>query len=43
MEVVQKLVTEFQAVKVELEASRLDVDSIRAALCELLANKQFAS
>ena len=40
MELVQKLVTEFQAVKLELEASRLDVDSIRVALCEAVAKKQ---
>ena len=40
MELVQKLVTEFRAVRLELEASRLDVDSIRVALCEVVANKQ---
>ena len=40
MELVQKLVTEFRAVRLELEAYRLDVDSIRVALCEVVANKQ---
>lgn len=40
VELVQKLVTEFRAVKLELEASRLDVDSIRAALCEVVGSKQ---
>ena len=38
-ELVHKLVAEFWAVKHELEASRLDVDSIRVALCEMLASK----
>ena len=38
MELVQKLVTEFRAVKVELEASCIDVDSVQAALCELVAS-----
>ena len=41
MELVQKLVTEFRAVKVELEASRLDVDSIHAALCDSLYISRF--
>ena len=43
MELVQKLVTEFQAVKLELEASRIDVDSVQAALCELVASNYIQS
>ena len=39
MEVTQKLVAEFRAVKIELEATRLDVDYVRVALCELMASK----
>ena len=40
MELVENLISEFQAVKKELEASRLDVDSIRCVLYEVLASKQ---
>ena len=43
MELVQKLVTKFQAVKLELEASRIDVDSVQAALCELVASNYIQS
>ena len=39
-ELVQKLVAEFRAVKVELEASRLDVNCINATVCEMLGSKQ---
>ena len=39
VEVTQKLVAEFRAVKIELEATRLDVDYVRVALCELMASK----
>lgn len=38
MELVENLTSEFQAVKLKLEASRLDVDSIRA-LCEVVAKQ----
>ena len=38
MELVQKLVTEFRAVKLKVEASCIDVDSVSAALCELVAS-----
>ena len=40
MDLVENLISEFQAVKIELESSRLDVDSIRCALCEVVASKQ---
>ena len=36
VELIQKLTVEFGAVKAELEASRIDVDSIRETLKELL-------
>ena len=36
MELVESLISEFKAVKSEMQASRLDVDSIRCALYELL-------
>ena len=38
MELVESLISEFQAVEVELEASRLDVDCIRS-LCEVVASQ----
>ena len=40
MELVESLISKFQAVKTELEASRLDVDCICCALCEVVASKQ---
>ena len=40
MELVESLISEFQAVKTELEASLLDVDSICCALCEVVASKE---
>ena len=40
MELVENLISEFQAVKKELETSRLDVDSIRCAIYEAVASKQ---
>ena len=38
VELVESLISEFQAVKLELEASRVDVDSIRGALCEFVGS-----
>ena len=37
MELVERLISEFQAVKVELEASRLDV---RGVLCEFVGSSE---
>ena len=38
-QLIELVASEFQAVKLELEASRLDVDSIRCALFEVVAKQ----
>ena len=40
MKLVENLISEFKAVKIELEASWLNADSIHCALNEVLACKQ---